>query len=76
MKNFVKDLYNKRCQDIQITINDKIIPRSNTSKYLRMTLDAKLRWKERVKKKRRRAWTKIQENVLAHGKKVGHVDTQ
>jgi len=26
--------------------------------------------------KTRRAWTKIQENVLAHGKKNGPVDTQ
>ena len=26
--------------------------------------------------KTRRAWTKIQENVLAHGKKIHPVDTQ
>jgi hypothetical protein len=39
-------------------------------------MDAKLRWKARVKKKTRRAWTKIQENVLDHGKKIGTVDTQ
>jgi len=72
----VKDLYNKRCQDIQITINDKIIPRSNTSKYLRMTLDAKLRWKAHSEKETRRAWAKIQENVLAREKKIGLVATQ
>jgi len=70
MKNFVKDLYNKRCQHVPITINDKVIPHSNTWKYLRMTLDAKLRWKVHVKKKTRRAWAKIQENILAHGKKI------
>jgi hypothetical protein len=41
-----------------------------------MTLDAKLRWKARVKKKKkRRAWTKIQETALAHGK-ISPVDTQ
>jgi hypothetical protein len=26
--------------------------------------------------KTRRAWTKVQENVLPHGKKIGPVDTQ
>jgi hypothetical protein len=41
-----------------------------------MTLDAKLRWKAQVKKETRRAWTKIQENVLARGKKIGPVDAQ
>ena len=29
-----------------------------------------------MQEKTRRAWTKIQENVLAHGKKIGPVDTQ
>ena len=29
-----------------------VIPQSNTTKYLDMTLDAKLRWKTHVKKKR------------------------
>ena len=38
--------------------------------------DAKLRWKAPVKKKTRRAWTKIQEYVLAHGNKIGPFDTQ
>jgi len=41
-----------RCQHIPITINDKVIPHSNTAKYLGMTLDAKLRSKAHVKKKR------------------------
>ena len=34
------------------TDNDKVIPHSNTAKYLGMRLDVKLRWKARVKKKR------------------------
>jgi hypothetical protein len=42
---------NKRCQHIPITINDKVIPRCNTAKYLGMTLDTKLHWKAHVKKK-------------------------
>jgi len=45
------DCTNKRCQHIPITINDKVVPHSNTAKYLGMTLDAKLHWKARVKKK-------------------------
>jgi len=38
--------------------------------------DAKLLRKALVKKKTRRAGTKIQENALAHGKEIGPVDTQ
>jgi hypothetical protein len=40
------------CQHIPITINGKVIPHSNTAKYLDMALDAKLCWKAHVKKKR------------------------
>ena len=45
------DFTNKRCHHIQTTINGKVIPHSNTMKYLGMTLDAKLRRKAHVKKK-------------------------
>jgi len=69
-------LTSKGCQRIPITIHDKVIPHSNTAKYLGLTLDAKLCWKAHVKKKTRRTWTRIQENVLACGKKIGHVDRQ
>jgi hypothetical protein len=41
-----------------------------------MTLDAKLRWKVHVQKKKRIAWSKIQKHVLAYGKTIGHVNTQ
>jgi hypothetical protein len=41
-----------------------------------MTLDAKLRWKAQVKKKREDLGLRYRENVLAHGKKIGPVDTQ
>ncbi len=37
---------------IPITINTKQVAYANTAKYLGMTLDAKLRWKEHVKKKK------------------------
>ena len=38
--------------NIPITINDTVMPHSNTAKYLSVTLDSKLRWKTHVKKKR------------------------
>jgi len=39
-------------EQIPITINNQKVPYANTTKYLGMTLDAKLRWKAHVKKKR------------------------
>jgi hypothetical protein len=56
-------------------MNGKIKPHSQTSKYLGMTLDAKLRWKVHVKEKKRKACSKTQTHVLAYGKAVGHVNT-
>jgi hypothetical protein len=53
-----------------------VIPHSNSAKYLDITLDAKLRWKAHVKKQREDLGLKIQENILAHGKNFGPVDTQ
>jgi len=70
------DFNNKRCQQIPITVNDKVIIHSHTAKYLDTALDAKLRWKAHFKGKKRRTWNKIHENVFDHGKKIGPVDTQ
>jgi hypothetical protein len=42
---------NRKVRYIEVTINGHQIPHSNTAKYLGMTLDAKLRLKEHVKKK-------------------------
>jgi ABC-type dipeptide/oligopeptide/nickel transport system ATPase component len=36
------DFTNKKCLPIPTTINDEVIPHSNTAKYIGMTLDAKL----------------------------------
>jgi len=45
--------FTNRCfEHIPITINSQKVPYANTVKYLGMTLDAKLRWKAHVKKKR------------------------
>jgi len=71
------DINNKIYQHTPITINDKVIPRSNKPKYLGMTLDKKLGLGRNIpKKEKTRAWNKIQENILDHGKKNGHVDTK
>lgn len=43
---------NKRAVYLPININGINIPHENQAKYLGMTLDAKLRWKEHVKKKK------------------------
>lgn len=43
---------NLRVEHIPIMINSQKVPYANTAKYLGMTLDAKLRWKEHIKKKR------------------------
>jgi hypothetical protein len=45
---------NCKINRILIEINSQKIPYANTAKYLGMTLDAKLKWKEHIKKKGRR----------------------
>jgi len=43
---------NKRFEHTPVAINNQKVPYANTAKYLGTTLDAKLRWKAHVKKKR------------------------
>lgn len=42
---------NKKVNPLTLTLNNSNIPYANTAKYLGMNLDAKLRWKEHIKKK-------------------------
>lgn len=54
--NSIKSIHvnytNKKIQHIPIIVDGIQVPYSNTAKYLGMNLDAKLRWKEHIKKKR------------------------
>lgn len=43
---------NRKINNLPIFISNQTIPYANTAKYLGMTLDAKLKWKEHIKKKR------------------------
>ncbi|KAF7269873.1 hypothetical protein GWI33_017113 [Rhynchophorus ferrugineus] len=43
----------KQIAEAPIKLNNTIIPYSNNAKYLGMNLNAKLRWKEHIKKKRK-----------------------
>lgn len=43
---------NKKYGYVPVIVNQQTIPHANEAKYLGMTLDAKLRWKTHVKKKR------------------------
>jgi hypothetical protein len=45
------DFTNTKTKQQPILINGTKVPFTNTAKYLGMTLDAKLRWKEHIKKK-------------------------
>jgi len=66
------DFINKRSQHIPITINDKVIPHSNTAKYLGMTLGAKVRWRHMSRKKNANSLDQnSKEMYLAHSKKIG-----
>lgn len=62
------DFTNKRLNYIPVTMNQKVVPYANTAKYLGMTLDAKLRWKEHVKKKKNELGIKLRKMYWLIGK--------
>lgn len=51
-KSVLINFTNKRVKSLPVYLNNKTIPYANTAKYLGMNLDAKLHWKEHIKKKR------------------------
>jgi hypothetical protein len=60
---------NRRCHRIPIIMNGKTIPHSQTAKYLGMTLDAKLRWKVQIKKKREELGLKYKQMYWLMGRR-------
>lgn len=46
------DFTNKRIDYLPVYLNGKVIPHANEAKYLGITLDARLRWRAHVKKKK------------------------
>ena len=55
---------NQKVQPLPIRINNEIISRAKPAKYLGMTLDTKLRWKEHVKIKRKELDIKYRNTTL------------
>jgi hypothetical protein len=51
-KSVYIDFKNNKIKQQPIFMNGTQVPYANTAKYPGMTLDAKLRWKEHIKKKR------------------------
>jgi predicted GIY-YIG superfamily endonuclease len=70
--NFTNRLFER----IPVTINKQKVPFVNTAKYLGMTLDAKLRWKAHVKKKREELGLRFKKKVLADRKELLTVHSQ
>ena len=69
------DFTNQRCQHIPITTNDSLTsPKHIEIPWQDAGCQATL--EGTCQEKIQRARTKIQENVLAHGKKIGPVDAQ
>lgn len=52
---------NKRTHTIPVQINNVVIPHENNAKYLGMTLDVKLRWKDHIKIKKQELNTKYKQ---------------
>ena len=53
-----------------VYLNSKIIPYSDSVKYLGLHLDAKINWKNHIEKKKNELNIKYKKNILAVGKKL------
>lgn len=75
MKSTYVNFTYKNEEKFPIRINDKTIPHANSAKYLGMNLDAALRWKEHIKKKRTELNLKLRKMYWMIGRK-SHLSIQ
>lgn len=63
------DFTNRKLDYFPLHLNGKTIPHANEAKYLGMTLDAKLRWKAHVKKKKEELVLKLRKMYWLMGRR-------
>ncbi|CAB0005147.1 unnamed protein product [Nesidiocoris tenuis] len=69
MKSVHVDFTNKRIDYLPLRLNAQVIPHANEAKYLGITMDARLRWKHHIKKKKVELTAKFRKMYWLIGRK-------